>query len=304
VPACPLIYSEVMRKASAVLAIAALLVASPSPAQAWGFEAHRYIMARAINLLPPQIRPFFEAHRAFVVERAIDPDLWRTVGWEAETSRHYVDMDAFGPYPFKDLPHDYDEAVKKFGKAFVDENGTLPWRTEEIYKKLVEAFQQRGGYARDNITLFSPIVAHYVSDAHVPFHAALNHDGQLTRQWGIHSRFEAELFERNRMRLRVNPKPPFAVPSARELMFASLTSGFPFVQQVLDADRVAAEGREVYDDEYFAIMFAKTRPILEARLGESITATASVITAAWIEAGRPALPARKPAAIPRKIRRQ
>ena len=50
-------------------------------------------------------------------------------------------------------------------------------------------------------------------------------------------------------------------------------------------------------------MFAKTRPILEARLGESITATASVITAAWIEAGRPALPldVKNP---PRKIRRQ
>lgn len=299
-----MIYSEVMRKTSAIIAVAVLLIACPSEAQAWGFEAHRYIMARAINLLPFQIRPFFEANRAFVVERAIDPDLWRTAGWEAEPPRHFVDMDAYGAYPFNDLPHDYDEAVKKFGKEFVDKNGTLPWRTDEIYQKLVEAFQQRGGYARDNIMLFSPIIAHYVSDAHVPLHSALNYDGQLTRQWGIHSRFEAELFERNRLRLRVNPKPVFKVPSARELVFASLTSGFPFAQQVLDADKVAAEGREVYDDKYFAMMFAKMRPILEARLAESITATASVITAAWIEAGRPALPAKKPARPPRKISRQ
>ena len=77
-------------------------------------------------------------------------------------------------------------------------NGTLPWRTEEIYKKLVEAFQQKAGYSRDNIKFFSAIIAHYVGDAHVPFHAALNYDGQLTQQWGIHARFESELFERYR----------------------------------------------------------------------------------------------------------
>ena len=37
----------------------------------------------------------------------------------------------------------------------------------------------------------------------MPFHAALNYDGQLTGQWGIHSRFETELFERYRAALRV-----------------------------------------------------------------------------------------------------
>ena len=46
---------------------------------------------------------------------------------------------------------------------------------------------------------FSSIVSHYVSDGHVPFHAALNYDGQLTGQTGIHSRFEAELFDVGRV---------------------------------------------------------------------------------------------------------
>ncbi|MEO6214346.1 MAG: hypothetical protein ABIP65_12020 [Vicinamibacterales bacterium] len=288
----------------AVILAAAVVAGTPSRAEAWGFEAHRFIMGRAINLLPVQLRPYFEANRAFLVERTIDPDLWRTAGWEEESSRHFVDMDAFGPHPFTDLPHDYDEAVQKFGKEFVDKNGTLPWRTEEIYGKLVEAFQQRASYSRDNIRLFSAIVAHYAGDAHVPFHASVNYDGQLTQQWGIHSRFEGELFERYRGRLRVHPKGVRPPANTRELVFDALTSGFPFVQQVLEADINATVGREVYDDGYFRVMFQKTQPILEARLAESITAVASVITAAWIEAGRPAVPVTAPPRAPRKIRRQ
>ena len=258
--------------------LAALLVLAPARVDAWGFEAHKYIMDRAISLLPREIRPFFEAQRAFVVERAIDPDLWRTAGWEDEAPRHFVDMDAYGPYPFKDLPHDYDEAVKRHGQDFVLKNGTLPWRTEEMYKKLVEAFQQKAGFSRDNIKFFSALVGHYAGDAHVPFHAALNYDGQLTQQWGIHSRFEAELFERYRTRLRVIPKPVMPVGNPKEFIFSALTSGFPFVETILDADSKAVVGREVYDDQYFALMFGSVRPVLEQRVAESITAAASMIT--------------------------
>jgi hypothetical protein len=287
-----------------VASLVLIVAFAPARVDAWGFEAHKYIMARAISLLPREIRPFFEAQRAFVVERAIDPDLWRTAGWEEENPRHFVDMDAYGPYPFKDLPHDYDEAVTRFGKDFVLKNGTLPWRTEEIYKKLVEAFQQNAGFSRDNIKFFSAIIAHYVGDAHVPFHASLNYDGQLTQQWGIHSRFEAELFERYRMRLRVMPRPIVPIDNPREFIFSALTSGFPFVEKVLEADTRAVAGREVYDNQYFAMMFGSVRPILEQRLGEAVTGAASMITAAWVEAGRPPLPVQAPPRPARKVRRQ
>ncbi|MEO5896500.1 MAG: zinc dependent phospholipase C family protein [Vicinamibacterales bacterium] len=293
-----------MRNRAVAALITVFVAVLPAPADAWGFEAHKYIMARAINLLPAQLRPYFEANRAFLIEHAIDPDLWRTVGWEEESARHYVDMDAYGAYPFNDLPHDYDAAIQKFGKEFVQKNGTLPWRAEEIYLKLVEAFQQKAPYSRDNIRLFSAIVTHYVSDAQVPFHASLNHDGQLTQQWGIHSRFEAELFERYRTQLRVVPQPLVQVAGTRELMFESLTSGFPYVQQILDADKQATNGRELYDDGYFRMMFARVRPILEIRLSESVTRAASVISAAWTEAGRPAVAVKAPPRRPRTIRRQ
>lgn len=280
-----------MRRLTRPLVAAVLVVlVAPSRADAWGFEAHKYIMSQAIALLPAQIRPLFEAERLSVVERAVDPDLWRTAGWPGESERHFVDLDAYGAHPFKELPRDLEEAVKKYGREFVEKNGTLPWRTEEYYRKLVDAFHLKSAYSRDNIRYFSSIVAHYVSDAHVPFHAALNYDGQLTQQTGIHSRFESELFERYRMRLRIVPKPVMPVVNARDFTFEALLGSFPLVQPILDADKRAVDNRAVYDDGYFAMFFGRVRPTLEQRLADSITAVASVITAAWVEAGRPSIP--------------
>jgi hypothetical protein len=291
-----------MRRVTGVLVLL-FLAAAPRPAAAWGFNGHKYIMAAAIPLLPPAIRSFFVANRTTIVEHAIDPDLWRTAGWTQEESRHFVDMDAYGPPPFANLPHVEADAVARYGQEFVDKNGTLPWRTEEIYAKLVEAFTQKTGYSRDNIKFFSSVIAHYVADAHVPFHAALNYDGQLTGQSGIHARFESELFDRYRSRLIVKPGPVAPVASARELVFASLTESFSFVQPILDADRAAAAGRDLYDDTYFTLFFQKTRPILEQELAGAIRDVASVITAAWVEAGRPTVPL-EVRRVPRKIRRQ
>jgi hypothetical protein len=267
----------------------AVLVA-PRPAAAWGIEVHKFIMARAIALLPSEIRPYFQKYDDGIVEHAGDPDLWRTVGWAEEPPRHFVDMDAYGAYPFKELPHDYDEAVKRYGLDFVLKNGTLPWRSEEIYKKLVEAFTQKAPYSRENIRLFSSVISHYVADAHQPFHAALNYDGQLTGQWGVHSRFESELFARYESKLHLSPSLPAAVGNSREFVFAALSTSFSLVQPVLDADKAAVGDREFYDDEYFDQFFGRVKPILERRLSDSIGAVAAFIRDAWVEAGRPAVP--------------
>src|SRR5262245_50280040 len=119
---------------AALFAVIVCLV--PRPAEAWGFEAHKYILERAIALLPPELRPFFEKYKTTIVEHAIDPDLWRSAGWEEESARHFLDMDAFGPYPFKSFPRNFDDAVKQYGRDMIMKNGLLPWRAQEIHGKL------------------------------------------------------------------------------------------------------------------------------------------------------------------------
>src|SRR6185295_3488836 len=150
-----------------------------------------------------------------------------------------------------------------------------------------------------NIKLFSSVLAHYVADSHVPFHAALNHDGQLTGQWGLHARFESELFDRSRLQLRLAPATITPVTNPREFVFDTLTTSFTYVQTILDADKAAIAGRDVYDDVYFRAFAVKAKPILEKRVADSIGDVASLIVAAWVEAGRPRLPVMAPPAPPR-----
>lgn len=295
-----------MRKTIAAAMLSLAFASMPAvPARAWGFNGHKFITDRAIDLLPPELRPFFQKHRVTIVEHSIDPDTYRTMGFTEEPPRHFVDMDAYGPFPFRDLPHDYQEAVAKRGVDFVLKNGTLPWRTQEIYDQLREAFRQlpTAPYARDNVKLFSAVLSHYIGDAHQPFHAALNYDGQLTNQQGIHSRFETELFDRYHDKLRIAPGPLTSVPDARAFVFGTLTDSFTFVEPILAADRDAVRGRTEYDDAYFAQMFEKTSPIMEKRMSGAMTAIASLIASAWTEAGKPSLPPDAPPRPPRPIRR-
>ncbi len=263
-----------------------------------------------IALLPAELKPLFEKRRAFIVERAIDPDLWRNVGWEEEPPNHFLDMDyeAFGPYPFDGLPRDYDRRCRSSARTSIHEQGLLPWRTAEFYGRLQREFeslkrQAAPGYALDNIVLYSAILAHYVSDGHVPLHAVVNYNGQLTNQNRAALAVGSELFERNRgeaedcagadqagdqsARLHVRrrcwrataPRPTCSSRTRRRPPAASSTT--------MPTSRRSRQG---------------TLPVLEQRLNESIAAVASMIIGAWEQAGRPAVPTELPRT-PRRIRR-
>ncbi|HEX5107934.1 MAG TPA: hypothetical protein VFV95_05790 [Vicinamibacterales bacterium] len=267
------------------LALSVVLVL-PSPASAWGFEAHKFIMDRAIALLPADLRPIFERHRAVVVERSIDPDTWIIVGkFDEEAPHHFLDIDAYGQYPFRELPRDYAAAVAKFGERRVQRDGTLPWRAQEYFDRLRMAFEtmrQRGGVSAElDAIRIAAALCHYVSDAGQPFHGVVNYDGQLTQQQGIHARFETALFQRYSAQLAISPTSIAPVRDMTGAIFDTLIEGTRLVPAILQADRTAAGGRQVYDDAYFTAFFRNARPVLERRLNESIALVAASISGAW-----------------------
>ena len=282
-----------MRKASIVAAIAVAAALVPAPAIAWGTDAHRYIMSRAIDLLPPPLKAFFDHYREEVVIRAVDPDLWRNVGWEDDPN-HFLDFGGreYGEYPFALLPREFGAAVEKFGMATVKRNGTLPWRAQELFgnlRRTFEGFARGAQYGPSDLILFSAVTSHYLQDAHQPLHATNNYDGQLTGNTGIHARFERDLIEKFQARLTVRPSAPTAINNVRDAAFDALLASYKLVDPILKADTEAIGRKDTYDDEYFDAFFLKVKPILEQRLGEAIGATAGLIVGAWEAAGKPAL---------------
>jgi alkylated DNA nucleotide flippase Atl1 len=161
--------------------------------------------------------------------------------------------------------------------------------------RLVTTFQDIGrgtgpSYAADNARYLVAVLSHYVEDAHVPFHAVVNYDGQATNQRGIHSRFETELVLRNQAALHIAPVSIKPIPNVRDFIFDTLVESEAAVAKVLDADRAATAGREFYDDAYFAAFLKGAQPVVEKRLSESVSGVVSVVVSAWEKAGRPKLP--------------
>ncbi len=275
--------------------IPALLVflTLPAPAFAWGYDGHHYIMRRAIELLPSQLKPFYEAHEEEIVLRVVDPDLWRLVGWE-DDPHHFVDFGAreYGAYPFTELPRDYSAALEKFGIATLKRNGLLPWWEQEQFgnvRRAFEGFKGQSEFAVTNLVLFSAVMSHYIQDATQPLHATINFNGQQTGQIGVHGRFETDLFDRYMSKLVINPAPPNAMTNARDAAFDTLIASYQLVDALLKADRDASAGKDTYDDEYFDKFFVAVRPMLERQISLAITNTAGLIMGAWELAGKPAL---------------
>ncbi|TAK17194.1 MAG: hypothetical protein EPO35_03590 [Acidobacteria bacterium] len=292
-----------------ILAATLILLGSQAAVSAWGMDVHRLITRRAIEGLPADVKPFFMARADFIVEHSVDPDLWRVPDLSGklgnEGPNHFLDYDGFkDPFPFKNVPREWDAVVQKYGAALANRNGRLPWRTEEIFNRMVDMFgnmvRQTPSYAGDNVRYLAAVLAHYVEDAHVPFHAVESYDGQATNQRGIHSRFETDLVLRNQTKIKLAPVVIKPIPDIRTFIFDTLIDDQQHVPPVLAADKKAAEGREFYDDAYFAD-FAKNGAfgVAEQRYNDAASAVASVWVAAWTKAGKPKLadPARTPARI-------
>jgi hypothetical protein len=299
-----------MRTRVAVLVVLVVAMLLPTSLGAWGLDVHRLITARAINGLPDALKPYFTERSAFVTEHSADPDLWRVVGVRGELGEedpnHFLDIDGLDEArPFTNVPRDWRAYVDKYGLDRTTKAGRLPWRAEEIYRLLVVRFQdiakgQR--YAGEDAVYLSAILAHYVEDAHQPFHAVANYDGQATNQRGIHGRFETELVMRNRATLTLTPVTIRPIANIKDFIFDAIIVSEGLAVTILAADRAATEGRELYDDAYYAAFLAGSKTVLERRLSESASGVASAIVAAWTEAGKPAMPI-KAASVPARIRR-
>src|SRR5690606_20976008 len=128
----------------AITAVAGLFVvaATAGSPSAWGFDVHRFITNAAMDHVPEPIRPYFQKHRAFITEHAIDPDLTRLYGVEAEAPDDFLGPAGIAPDPVSGMPRDEAAYIELLGPDKARQFGRLPWRLEEVYGKLVEELQR------------------------------------------------------------------------------------------------------------------------------------------------------------------
>jgi S1/P1 Nuclease len=175
------------------LSILIILTASISLVFAWGSWGHEHINRAAVFALPDEMRTFFYNHIDFITEEAGVPDLRKyTINDKAEFARHYINFESFGDDAIDSLPRTMKEIKLKYPDSVLQKFGILPWYIQEMEEKLTKAFKDK---RKTEILFLAADLGHYIGDAHMPLHTALNHDGQFTNQKGIHALWESQLPE-------------------------------------------------------------------------------------------------------------
>jgi hypothetical protein len=238
----------------------------------------------------------------FLTEHAVDPDKRRYVVAE-EGSRHYIDINYYGKYPYDSLPRKWNDAVAKYSENTLNANGIVPWWVQIMLGRLTNAFKEKN---QTRILRLSAEIGHYIADAHVPLHANSNHNGQFTDQKGIHGFWESRIpellaekewdFFIGKAEYIKNPgdfiwKRVLESAAAADTVLKyekELTKKFPSDQKYSFEDRNGVTIRQ-YSSAFSKAYDAQLKGMIEKRMRQSIYAVASFWYTAWVNAGQPDL---------------
>jgi hypothetical protein len=268
-----------VKRATAALLVALVSFGAPRAAAAWGLASHRWIATHAADLVAGECPQLGRAPRSALADAAVAPDtvLKRRDG-RREGVRHFMNLDHYGPPPFRALPRDHRVAESKFGRRSVDREGVLPWHGAAVARRLRDELA-RGDVASAVVT--AGHLAHYASDATMPLHATVNHDGERTGQHGLHRRIEARLVdgdlgEYTRRTWKVDRRRRIAPEGAEGALFAALERAYDRLPAVLAADRNARRDTKVGSRLYYRRLHADLAEVLAEQLGAAVVLTAAL----------------------------
>lgn len=269
-----------------LFACLAMLMATSQPSRAWGRNAQRLIVNKAVDTLPSDIRYFFENNRGALMQHVTDP-LDAIGKTPAEKRNHFIALEKYGRFPFGALPRSYKAAVTKFGKLKLDSNGLLPWQIGVYSEKLTKAMEA-GKW--DEARLDAAILANYVAESHDPFNTTDNFDGRLSGQAGINERFGSTLTDRYSSFFPMRPNDALFISDPTDYAFDACLRSHSWLETILVADRSALHGENSYTDEYYDRFYNQAAAILIRQLSDAATDVGSYWLTAWQNAGRPTLP--------------
>ena len=258
----------------------------PAPAHAWGENTNKLVVNRAIETLPPEMRPFFESSRGYLLQHVNEP-LAAAKKTPTEKRTQYLYLEKYGRFPFEAIPRDYKAAVLKFGRAKLEANGLLPWQIGVYSEKLTNAM--RAGKWED-ARLNAAILASYVAAAHDPFNTTDNNDGKLTGQPGVNERFGAALIDRYSSFFPMRPNDAMFISDPTDYAFEACLRSHSWLETILFADRNSRRGLNAYTDEYYDRFYNQAAAILMRQLSDASTDVGSFWLTAWKNAGQPQLP--------------
>jgi hypothetical protein len=297
-----------MMKKTMIILVICTALSSVSYVFGWGVWGHNHINKGAVLALPKEMGMFFYNHTDFITEESTVPDLRKyTMNDKAEGCRHYIDLERYNYSSPANMPKTLNEAVKRYGKDTVDKYGILPWYIQEMMEKLTNAFKNK---RKTEILLLAADLGHYIGDANMPLHTSINHNGQLTRQEGIHAFWEAQLPELFGKNYNLNTGEAHYIRNIEKATWDMIDSSHKLVdwllydehkmrkdnpmdkQYVLGADGQPKKnkfGQPVHTYEYAHVYHELMNGMVEKQMRSALKLTADFWYTAWVNAGKPDL---------------
>ena len=268
----------------------------------WGFLVHRTIHQIAIYNLPEPMRSYFYTDMDNLVANAPRPDIRRNKD-KTEDTKHFIDLEAYGPNAANEMPFEWDAAVKKYGKDSLIKWGWGPYNAMVQLDNLTAAFKSNN---KDSILFYAADLGHYVADLHVPLHTTMNYDGQLTGQKGLHSLWETFIPEINLDQFMLyNTHQAKYIKNPAQALWVDIRKANLLVPQMLAIEtevtkQFTPETKYRNQMRYGKEVKSYTKPFAEAyakALGNTVNvqliASANMIAdfwyTAWVNAGKPQL---------------
>ncbi len=286
------------------LIVSAVLLGIVLVSSSWGFLVHKTTHQLAVYQLPVPIQSFFYTHIDNVVSNSVRPDQRRNSD-PTEATKHFIDLEMFGPDAADKMPFEWDKAVAMFTKDSLIKYGYVPYHIIYMQAKLTEAFKQKN---KDSILFYAADLGHYIGDAHVPLHTTINYDGQLTGQKGMHSLWESTVpdIEIAQYNLYTSHKASY-LSDSKTAIWTAVRKGYNMVGFMLETERTVSKNFTEADKYELKMWYGKetkayTLPFAKAygialkntvneRLIESANLIADFWYTAWVDAGKPDLSA-------------
>jgi hypothetical protein len=268
----------------------------------WGFYVHETATQLAVYQLPKNLQEFFFSNIDSLTAHSIRPDKRRYTD-KAENPKHFIDLEAYSDNAFSEMPRNWQQAIKKYSLDTLKKYGFLPYQVLIEYDSLVNAFKQKNA---ERIIFYADDLAHYIEDANVPLHTAINYDGQLTNQKGLHALWESTIpqLELNTYNLHTNHKAKYitdksaaiwnAVKQAHDLLpevFAKereVAKNFPGNSKYVER-KYHGRKTNVYSNKFAKQYAAALGASINNRLIYSASMVSDFWYSAWVDAGKPNL---------------
>lgn len=282
------------------LGLSLLLVTILIGFSSWGFLVHRTLHQLAIYSLPAPLQSFFHADMKNLVDNAPRPDIRRNSD-KTEATKHFIDLEAYGPNAAHDMPLEWEAAQKKYGKDSLLKYGWGPYNVIIQFDNLVAAFKSKN---KDSILFYAADIGHYIGDLNVPLHTTLNYDGQLTGQKGMHGLWESFIPELRINQYQLyNPHKATYLKDPAAALWKNIRQANTLLPAMLAKERAVSNsftpekkykmqmyyGRNtrMYTKEFAEAYANELGPTVNAQLTASANLIADFWYTAWVKAGKP-----------------